>query len=178
MEKSYLDANQYLLDAFRLARKIYDSGFVPDELIALWRGGAPVGVAVHEFLYFKGWRPNHHVVKCGSYTGIGTRNKRVTFDGSDAILDTIKPGTKVLVLDDVFDSGNTMKAVKDRLIKTGADIRLATVYWKPKANQTDIQPDFYLQETDQWLVFPHEMDGLTPEEMKEKDPELYRLVYE
>lgn len=178
MDKSYLDANQYLMDSFKLARKIYDSGFKPDELIALWRGGAPVGVAVHEFLYFKGWRPNHHAIKCGSYTGIGTRNKRVAFDGANEIFGTIKPETKVLVLDDVFDSGNTMKAVVDRLGNTGAEIRLATVYWKPKANQTDIKPDFYIHETEQWLVFPHEMAGLTSGEMKIKDPELYRLVYE
>lgn len=68
--KIYLSANDYLRDSWRLARQILGSGWEPEDLIALWRGGAPVGVTVHEFLYYHGLRPRHRVLKCQSYTGI------------------------------------------------------------------------------------------------------------
>ena len=68
------------------------------------------------------------------------------------------------------------RAVLERLEPFGAEVRLATVYWKPNQNQTDIRPDFYVRETDAWIVFPHEMDGLTPDEVRVKDPVLYDLL--
>ena len=45
------------------------------------------------------------------------------------------------------------------------DIRVATAWFKPKYNLTDIVPDYYINDTDQWLVFPHELEGLTREEI-------------
>ena len=68
--KIYLQANQLYNDSFALAKQIYDSGFVPDALIALWRGGSPVGIAVHEFFLYKGIKFYHTIVKTVSYTGI------------------------------------------------------------------------------------------------------------
>ena len=47
-DKLYVSANDYLRDCFRLARMVLDSGWLPDDLIVLWRGGAPVGVSIHE----------------------------------------------------------------------------------------------------------------------------------
>ena len=52
--KAYLDPKEYLHDIWRLARQVYDSDWRPDVLLALWRGGAAVGAAVHEFLKVKG----------------------------------------------------------------------------------------------------------------------------
>jgi len=174
--KIYVSANAYLMDSFRLARRILDSGWQPEDLIALWRGGAPVGVAVHEFFHYHGLRPRHHVLKCQSYTGIQTREREVVFENADAIFNSVVPGSRVLVIDDVFDTGNTARAVLNRLVQHHADVRLATVYWKPNQNQTDQKPDFYLRETDDWIVFPHELDGLAPEEVRLKDPALYALL--
>ncbi len=175
-DKIYVSANAYLLDSFRLARLILDSGWLPDDLIALWRGGAPVGVAVHEFLFYHGLRPRHRVLKCQSYTGILTHRSEVAFENADAVFGSVTPGSRVLVVDDVFDTGNTARAVLDRLAPYGADTRLATVYWKPGRNLTAGRPDFYLHETDEWVVFPHELDGLTPEEVFRKDPALHALL--
>ena len=175
-DKIYISANDYLRDTFRLARSILDSGWVPDDLIALWRGGAPVGVGVHEFLYYHGLRPSHRVLKCQSYTGIQSRGNRVAFENADAVFQSVVPGSRVLVVDDVFDSGCTARAVFERLAPSGADVRLATVYWKPNANQTDLRPDYFVRETERWIVFPHELDGLTPAEVKIKDPEIHALL--
>jgi len=52
-------------------------------------------------------------------------------------------------------------------------VKLATLYYKPKHNVTDIEPDYFLYKTDKWLVFPHELIGLSHEEiMKYKEKEI------
>jgi hypoxanthine phosphoribosyltransferase len=176
MKKVYVSANDYLCDSFRLARKVLESGWLPDDLIALWRGGAPVGVAVHEFLYYHGLRPRHRALKCQSYTGIQTHNQSVVFENADEIFRSIVQGSRVLIVDDVFDTGNTARTVLARLAPLKADVRVATVYWKPNESNADIRPDFYVRKTDEWIVFPHELDGLTPDEVREKDPAVYELL--
>lgn len=175
-EKTYLTAEEYQLDSFKLANKILNSGWNPDEMIALWRGGAPVGVIVHEFLYYHGERPHHHILKCHSYTGIDSRLTEVLFENADEIFSSIVPGSKVLIVDDVFDTGNTTKAVIEKLKPFKVDLRFATVYWKPAQNQTTLKPDFYVKKSDSWIVFPHELDGLTPEEVRVKHPKIYNLL--
>jgi hypoxanthine phosphoribosyltransferase len=174
--KTYVSANDYLRDSFRLARAILDSGWEPEDLIALWRGGAPVGVSVHEFLHYHGLRPRHRVLKCQSYTGIQARNRNVQFENADDIFQSIVRGSRVLIIDDVLDTGNTARAVFERIAPFGAEVRLATVYWKPNQSQTDVKPDYYVRETDEWIVFPHELDGLTADEVKIKDPALFDLL--
>ena len=69
-----------------------------------------------------------------------------------------------------------MKACSERLKQIPADVRIATVFWKPDANLTDIQPDFYMNATNDWIVFPHELEGLTDEEIRIKDPVVYALL--
>ena len=49
-------------------------------------------------------------------------------------------------------------------------------YFKPNKNKTDRKPNYYIHETDNWLVFPHELDGLTIEELKANKPELGDLI--
>lgn len=176
VEKTYLSAEEYQLDSFKLASMILQDVWNPDDMIALWRGGAPVGVIVHEFLYYHGLRPRHRILKCHSYTGIKSRNTEVIFENAEEIFNSIVPGSKVLIVDDIFDTGNTAKAVIEKLNTFGADVRFATVYWKPDQNQTSLKPDFYIKKTDRWIVFPHELDGLTPGEIKQKHPVIHDLL--
>ena len=56
------------------------------------------------------------------------------------------------------------------------DIRVATVYFKPGNNRTDRRPDYYIHETDKWLVFPHELKGLTDEEIARHKPDIARII--
>ena len=176
-DKIYLTANELLLDSFRLGQQVLDSGWRPDVLIALWRGGTPVGVAVHELLYVRGVPTIHMAVTCQSYSGIGQRGE-VVFENTDAIFAQIRPEHRVLVVDDIFDSGNTARAALRLLAPHAAEARLATLYWKPNANITDLRPHYHVRETDAWIVFPHELDGLTPEEIQIKDPVLAKLLLE
>jgi len=173
--KIFISADDLLLDSFRLARRILDSGWRPDALVALWRGGTPVGVAVHEFLAYNGVDTCHMALKCASYTGIASRGE-VRFEYADPALDSIRSGQRVLVVDDIFDSGCTAAAVLGRLAGVRADVRIATVFWKPANNATAHTPDYYLHVTEDWVVFPHELMGLTPAEIARKSPVLRDLL--
>jgi hypothetical protein len=55
-------------------------------------------------------------------------------------------------------------------------MRFACVYWKPEKNVTSFTPDFFVKKLDQWIVYPHEIEGLTPEEVTVKDPVLAELL--
>ena len=176
-KKKYLSANEFLHDSWRLAAGVKASGWKPDILIALWRGGAAVGVSLHEFFKSSGWNVQHIPLKCASYTGIGENAGDVVFTLGDEIFGLLRPGDRVLVVDDVFDTGKTAKAVKARIDAAGAEMRMACVYWKPEKNRTDLKPDYFVKDVgNDWIVFPHEIDGLTPEELREKDPDLADLM--
>jgi hypoxanthine phosphoribosyltransferase len=174
-DKIYLSANELMLDSFRLGLQVLESGWRPDVLIALWRGGTPVGVAVHELLLYRGIPTAHMAVKCQSYSGLGRRGE-VVFENTEALLAQIQPAHRVLVVDDIFDSGSTARAALQLLEPRAAEVRLATLYWKPNANVTDLRPHYHVRETDAWIVFPHELEGLTAEEIRQKDPALAELL--
>jgi len=59
---------------------------------------------------------------------------------------------------------------------TPEDIRVAVPWYKPTRNETDLVPDYCIRETAEWLVFPHELDALTPEEMQAARPELHKII--
>ncbi|MBO5905127.1 MAG: hypoxanthine phosphoribosyltransferase, partial [Kiritimatiellae bacterium] len=100
----------------------------------------------------------------------------VVFTLGEEIFAMIKPGDKVLVVDDVFDTGKSAKAMKERLEKKGAIMKLAVVYWKSENNTTDLQPDYYTADMGgEWIVFPHEIDGLIGDEIEAKDSLLAEL---
>ena len=174
--KRYLSADEYLRDQWRLAASVRGGGWRPDFVVGLWRGGAPVAIAVHEFLKTTGWDVRHVPLKCASYDGIGSNEGNVVFTLGDETFCMFRRGDRVLVVDDVFDTGKTAAAVAARMAATGADMRIACVYFKPSKNTTSLRPDYFVKEVDDWLVFPHEMEGLTPDEMIAKDPVLAGLV--
>ena len=65
-EKLYLDAQTLLEDSFRLGAQIINSGFKPSFIVALWRGGVPMGIAVQEFLKFHGIETDHIAIPMGT----------------------------------------------------------------------------------------------------------------
>ncbi len=75
----------------------------------------------------------------------------------------------------MFDSGRSLEAALQELSRRcrrnmPANVRIATVYYKPRRNKTKLVPDFYVRATDEWLVFPHELQGLTREEILGNKP--------
>jgi len=176
-DKRYLSAQELLNDSFELGLRIFKSGFSPSFIIGIWRGGTPVGIAVQEILDHLGVKTDHIAIRTSSYYGINKRNKEVRVHGLAYIIQRANWIDGLLIVDDVFDSGSSIKAVIETLqIKMRRnlpkDIRIATPWYKPNNNVTDIIPDYYIHETDKWLIFPHELDGLTREEIFANKPEI------
>ena len=180
MEKVYISAQDLLEDSFKLAVQIYESGFKPDYIVGVWRGGAPVGIAVQELLHVFGVESDHIAIRTSSYTGIGERAKKVKVHGLTYLIKRLESEHNLLIVDDVHDSGlsidQTIIDLKRACKKNTPNIKVATPYYKPKNNKTDRVPDFYLRETDEWLVFPHEIDGLSTDEIRKNRPELAAIA--
>ena len=179
-EKIYLSAQDLLIDAFDLGIRIFKSGFRPSFIIGIWRGGTPVGIAVQEILDHLGVKTDHIAIRTSSYYGIDKRDKKVRVHGLEYVVRNANWEDEMLIVDDVFDSGNSIRAVLEALKarmrrNLPADIRIATPWYKPERNITNIIPDYYIHESDQWLVFPHELDGLTREEILSNKPGMKKL---
>ena len=180
MDKTVLSAQDLLDDSFRLGLKIVESGFRPTLIIAIWRGGTPVGMAVQEILDYCGVESDHIAIRTSSYVGVDQRGA-VAVHGLNYIIKKICHEDRLLIVDDVFDTGNTIAAVIEELRRrardnTPEDIRIAVPWYKPSRNETDLVPDYFIHETAEWLVFPHELDALSPEELREARPEIARIV--
>jgi hypothetical protein len=181
MNKTVLTAQELLEDSFRLGVKILESGFEPTLIVAIWRGGTPVGMAVQEILSYCGVEADHIAIRTSSYVGVDQRGA-VAVHGLNYIIQKIRHDDRLLIVDDVFDTGNTIAAVIEEIANrargnTPEDIRVAVPWYKPTRNETTITPDYYVKETAEWLVFPHELDALTPEEMLAARPELHRIIH-
>lgn len=175
IEKTYISANQLLADSYRLANLVHASGFRPTHIVGIWRGGAPIGIAVQELLEYRGVHSDHIAIRTSSYRGIDTQEPEVRVFALSYLVKTLNPDDALLVIDDVFDSGRSIRAFIDVLAakcryNMPRDVRIATVYYKPRRNTTDLVPDFYVHAVDDWLVFPHEINGLTEEEIRRNKP--------
>jgi len=172
MDKKFITAQELLEDSFRLAAKVYEDGFRPQFIVGIWRGGAPIGIAVQEYFDFKKVETDHIAVRTSSYYGINQQSKEVRVHGIDYLISHMNAEDKLLIVDDVFDSGRSIKAILDTLHDKSRkniphDIRMAMPWYKPERNIIDVEPDYFVHETDDWLVFPHEMDGLSEKEIFE-----------
>lgn len=175
MEKVYISAQQLLEDSTQMALQVFESGFRPDYIVGVWRGGAPVGISVQEVLDCLGVEADHIAIRTSSYTGIGERSRHVKVHGLTYLIKRLESEDSLLIVDDVHDSGlsiqQTIIDLKKACKKNTPEIRIATPYYKPANNKTGNVPDYYVHETNEWLVFPHELDGLTKEEILEHKPE-------
>jgi|TARA_B110000908_G_scaffold159593_1_gene201929 hypoxanthine phosphoribosyltransferase len=180
MSKRYIQAQQLLEDSFKLAWQVFESGYSPNYIVGVWRGGAPIGIAVQEFLDVLGVESDHIAIRTSSYTGIGERSKKVKVHGLSYIIRQLESEDSLLIVDDVHDTGLSIQQAIDDLTrackKNTPQIRVATPYYKPMNNKTDSPPDYYIHETDEWLVFPHELHGLSADEIRQYKPELAGLI--
>ena len=176
MDKLFIQADELLSDSFKLAWKVYESGYRPNYIIGVWRGGAPIGIAVQEFLDVLGVPSDHIAIRTSHYKGMGDRDSKVEVYGLNYIIKQVESEDSLLIVDDVHDSGISIQKIildlQTACKKNTPEIKVATPYFKPSKNQTNRQPDFYLHETEKWLVFPHELEGLSIEEIIEFKPEL------
>lgn len=180
MNKKYITAQELLEDSFRLAAKVYEDGFRPQFIVGIWRGGAPIGIAVQEYFDYKKVETDHIAVRTSSYYGINKQSKEITVHGLHYIIENANADDGLLIVDDVFDSGRSIKALIAKLKLTmrnnmPQDVRIACPWYKPNNKQVDITPDYYVYESAEWLVFPHELSGLTSEEIANNKSDLANI---
>lgn len=183
MSKTYISSPSLLQDSFKVAHQVYKDGFRPDFIVGIWRGGAPIGIAVQEFFEFKNAPTDHIAVRTSSYYGINQQSKEIKVHGLHYLVENANAGDRLLIVDDVFDSGRSIEALINQIhslmrLNAPKDIRIATPYYKPKNNKTQAKlvPDYYVHESEEWLVFPHELAGLSKEEIAEGKTELTGII--
>ena len=181
MHKRFIRADDLLRDSFQLAANIHAAGFQPDFLVGLWRGGSAVGIAVQEGLEYFGTATDHIAIRT-SYSGahrypeMVSKADQIRVHGLQYLLENLCSHHSLLIVDDVYSTGSSVKAVIDQLARKTrrnlpGDIRVATVWYRPTA-ATLRTPDYYVHETDDWLVLPYELSGQSLDELRENRPEL------
>lgn len=182
-DKLYISAQKLLEDSVELGKRIVMSDFKPNYMVGVWRGGTPVGIAVQELLDYFDIETDHISIRTSSYDGVDKRAGKVRVHGVSYLTRSMNPDDRLLIVDDVFDTGLSVQAIIEALEKRSRynlprDIRVATAYYKPSRNCTSMVPDYFVHETDQWLVFPHEMDGMSDEEIQQHKPYLMKALKE
>lgn len=183
MSKIFLEYNTVRNNAIKLAHKILKDGFVPDVIYVSLRGGAYIGNVISE--YFKIVRTERPVlyaaVVARSYVDIHDHDE-VRIDGWTYNPEHLRQGDKVLLVDDIYDSGRTINYLADVLLRRGVpkkDLKVAVhdyKYFSFKDQANSYQPDYYCikhtinsPDDDVWIHYmSHELVGLKQEELENK----------
>ena len=151
MEKLFIESNQLLKDSFKIALNVYESGFRPNYIVGVWRGGAPIGIAVQELLDVLGVKSDHIAIRTSSYESMGKQGKEVQVHGLNYVIKQVESEDSLLIVDDVHDTGlsinQIIKNLNNACKKNTPNIKVATPYFKPDKNKTDREPDYYLYKT-------------------------------
>jgi hypothetical protein len=140
--------NQIYEMLLNLAEKIRKNNFKPDIIVGVSRGGWPPARVMSDLLD----NPNLANVRAEFYLGVAETKGEPTLTQPVSMKIA---GKKVLVVDEVADTGKSLKLVKEHIIEKGAtEVKIATVYYKP---WSIVKPDYYERETSNWIVFPWEI---------------------
>jgi hypoxanthine phosphoribosyltransferase len=140
--------NQIYKMLLNLANKIRKNGFKPDIIVGVSRGGWPPARVLSDLMD----NPNLANVRAEFYLGVAETKGEPTLTQPVSV-DVV--GKRVLVVDEIADTGQSLKLVKEHIVKQGAkEVKIATVYYKP---WSIIKPDYYEKETSRWVVFPWEI---------------------
>ena len=139
-----------------MARAVIRDGFTPEVVVAIARGGLLPGGAMAYALGAK----NCGALNVEFYTGIGE-----VLDAPEVLPPALDisylSGRRVLLVDDVADSGRTLALAVELLRSAGADVRSATIFTKPRSIAL---PDYSWKETSLWIDFPWSWKGTVREE--------------
>ena len=180
MRKEFLEFGVVRNNALRLANRIHADGFVPDVIYVSLRGGAYLGNVVSEYfkLVRKQERPVYYAaVVARSYADVRVQNQ-IKVEGWTYNPEYLRQGDRVLIVDDIFDTGRTVNHLVDILLSKGIprqDIRIAVHDYKIRrylGEELAVHPDYYCakhvierQEEDFWIHYSsHELVGLSAEE--------------
>lgn len=175
MHKRFIEEQTLIEDSYRLAVQIYKSGYRPDFIVGVWRGGSTVGIYVQECLQYLGVETDHIAIRT-SYRGMDDYLQKlkeggdIRAHGLQYLFEKMNASDNLLIVDDVYSTGRNVAAVISRLrAKTrrnmSQDVRIAAIYYRSGFNHDNPAPNYYLHDCDDWLVLPYEITGLSAEEI-------------
>jgi hypoxanthine phosphoribosyltransferase len=185
VKKEFLPYTTVRNNALKLARRIYEDGFIPDVIYVSLRGGAYLGNVISEYFKFilkAGERPVYYAaVVARSYTGVG-EPEQIRIEGWTYDPEYLRTGDRVLLVDDIFDTGRTINCLAQIILEKGIprkDIKIAVhdyKYFFDKPSQLPVQPDYWcrkhelsLREEERWIHYEsHELAGLSDAELEER----------
>ncbi|MDR1251460.1 MAG: phosphoribosyltransferase [Treponema sp.] len=196
MTKEFLQFDTVRNNALKLAGRIYHDGFVPDVIYVSLRGGAYLGNVISEYfkVVHKGQRPVYYAaVVARSYTDVA-KAEQIRIDGWTYSPEHLRVGDRVLLIDDIFDSGKTINYLAEVILDKGiprSDLKVAVhdyKYFVDKKKQLPIQPDYWcrkhevlISDESYWIHYmSHELVGLSENELEKNyyslDPELREVL--
>nr|WP_281386076.1 phosphoribosyltransferase family protein [Nocardioides luti] len=129
-----------------IAQQVVDDGYEPDLVLSIARGGLALGMGLGYALSVK----NLSVINVEFYTGVDQRLEMpIVLPPTPDVVDL--SGLKVLIADDVADTGRTLEIVQDFCADHVAEARVAVVYEKP---QSVVRPAYVWRRTEAWIDFP------------------------
>ena len=175
MHKRFIEEQELLEDSYRLAVQIYQSGFRPNFIVGVWRGGSTVGIYVQECLQYLGVDTDHIAVRT-SYRGRDDyfrqlhEGSEMRAHGLQYLYDNLNAEDSLLIVDDVYSTGRNVRAIVNRLRERNKrnmakELRIAAPYYRRAAGSADNPPDYFLQRSEDWLVLPYELTGISRAEM-------------
>lgn len=156
VKKRFIPAQEIGTMCEQLFKKINADTFSPDLIIGLSRGGlVPLGYLSGETMFDI---RNVVTISVKSYEKSHQSSINLVFPLQKEV---IQAANSILVVDDLVDSGKTLSFVMQLLKEQNPDavIKTATLLYKPK--YASFAPDYYVQETDEWIVFPWEQNDVT-----------------
>jgi hypoxanthine phosphoribosyltransferase len=196
MNKEFIPYDTVRNNALKLAHRICHEGFIPDVIYVSLRGGAYLGNVISEYFKVvrKGGRPVYYAaVVARSYTDVRKAGK-IMVEGWTYAPEHLRVGDRVLLVDDIFDTGRTINHLAEIILAKGIprqDLKIAVHDYKyiyDKTDQLPFQPDYWCRkhelsekDEDMWVHYlSHELVGLTPEELESQyyvqDPELRQVL--
>ena len=181
MKKEFLPYDIVRNNALKLADRIFRDGFTPDVIYVSLRGGAYLGNVISE--YFKivnrrGHPVYYSAVVARSYTDV-RQSEQIKVEGWTYAPEYLRSGDRILLVDDIFDSGRTINHLAEIILNKGiprGDLKVAVhdyKYFYDKPVQHRIQPDYWcrrqdlsVHDEDVWIHYmSHELVGLTSQEL-------------
>lgn len=145
-EREILTYEDFGVAVRELAHQVVDDGYEPDLVLSIARGGLGLGMGLGYALDVK----NLSAINVEFYTGVDERlDVPIMLPPTPAAVDLA--GLRILIADDVADTGKTLEIVRDFCADHVAEARIAVIYEKP---WTVVRPHYVWRRTEAWIDFP------------------------
>lgn len=149
------------VELYKLVRK---DGYSPDIIAGISRGGLVPARIISDLFLCEFEKPTLAIMQIGFYSGVGkTEKEPIIYQDLPGHIH----GKKILLIDDVADSGVSLDfAMRYLNMKKPLEVRIGTLYYKPWSK---VKPRYYVEETESWIIFPHERYEFMSEQLKNRE---------